>query len=134
MKRSRLWTGLLGAIVALGCAFSAKEAKGGPADRQPVYIDDVSAPASAAAGTDVTVTVSGNLPTPAWEITDVEVKKDAGHVTITIWGVLKDDRPGIQVLQPFSRAVPVEGLEPGNWTIEVVGHGGTGDKVQVHVH
>jgi hypothetical protein len=29
--------------------------------------------------------------------------------------------------------VPVTGLEPGTWTIEVIGHGGTGDKVQVQV-
>jgi hypothetical protein len=133
MKRSRLWTGVLSALVALGCAFNSKDAKGDPVDKQPVYVDDVSAPASAPSGAAVNVLVNGNLPTPAWEITDVDIQKDDRHVRITIWGVLKDERPGIQVLQPFTRTVPVTGLEPGTWTIEVIGHGGTGDKVQVQV-
>lgn len=133
MKRSRLWTGLLGALVALGCSFNSKDAKGAPTDRQPVYVDDVAAPATVPAGAAIEVKVNGNLPTPAWEITDVEIEKGDRHVTITIYGVLTSDAPGIQVLAPFSRTVPVSGLEPGSWTIEVVGHGGTGDKVQVQV-
>ena len=134
MKRNRLWAGVMGAIVALGCAFSSdKDAKGAPRDRQPVYVDDVAAPPSVKAGGTLEVVVNGNLATPAWAITDVEIKKGDRTVTITLWSTLTTDAPGIQVLEPFSRTVPVKDLSPGTWTIEVVGHGGTGDKVQVQV-
>ena len=133
MKRSRLWTGLLGALVALGFSYDSKDAKGAPIERQPVYVDVVAAPATVPAGSAIEVKVNGNLPTPAWEIAEVAIEKGDRHVTITIYGELTTDAPGIQVLAPFSRTVPVSGLEPGNWTIEVVGHGGTGDKVQVQV-
>ena len=79
------------------------------------------------------VVVNGNLATPAWEISDVEIKKGDRTITITLWSTLTTEAPGIQVLEPFSRTVPVKDLSPGTWTIEVVGHGGTGDKVQVRV-
>jgi hypothetical protein len=125
---------LLSAVVALGCAFSSKDAEAQPGERQPVYVDDIQAPASVKAGATVEVTVNGNLPTPAWEIENVEVKKDDHTVTIVLWGRLTTSNPGIQVLQPFTRKVPVPGLSPGTWVIEVLGFGDTGDRVQVQVH
>lgn len=134
MKGNRLWAGLLSAVVALGWGFSPKEAQADPGDRQPVYVDDVQAPASVHAGATVEVKVSGNLPTPAWELEHVDVKKSGHTVTITLWGRRTGNNPGIQVLQPFTKTVPVSGLAPGTWTIEVIGHADTGDRVQVQIH
>lgn len=134
MKGNRLWASLLSAVVALGWGFSPKEAKGDPGDRQPVYVDEVHAPASAHAGATVEVKVTGNLPTPAWELEHVDVKKHGHTVTITLWGRRTTDNPGVQVLKPFTKTVPVSGLSPGTWTIEVIGHADTGDQVQVQIH
>ena len=131
MKLKPFLAGLLGAVVALGCA--STKARSNEADRQPVYVDSVEAPATVPAGREFEVKVLGNLPNPAWEIVDVEVEKGDRRLTITLWGRAGSEGPVIQVLEPFEREVPVEGLAPGKWTIEVVGHGGTGEKVDVQV-
>lgn len=127
---------LVGALVALGCAQGAAKEKGreGKAmPRQPVYIDSVKAPAEVSAGKAFTVTVDGNLPTPAWKIADVDVKREGAKVQIVIWGELVNEGPSIQMLEPFTRQVEVPGLTPGQWTVEVSGHGGTKDEVKVTV-
>lgn len=124
---------VLGAVVALGCAHAPKEKESDAmADRQPMYVDVVQAPETVPAGQRVPVQIEGNKPTPAWELADVTVDRKGDHVTITVWGRLKDKGPVIQMLEPFSKTVEVEGLTAGTWTIEVKGHGGS-ESVRVRV-
>ena len=127
---------LVGALVAVGCAQGAAKEKGrdgSPERRQPVYIDAVKAPAEIQSGKTLEVTVDGNLPTPAWKIADVEIKKEGSTVRIVIWGELEDEGPTIQMLEPFTRKVEVKDLTPGQWTVVVSGHGDTKDQVKVTV-
>lgn len=127
---------LVSALVALGCAQGAAKEKGRDGKelrRQPVYVDSVQAPAEVPADKPFMVTVEGNLPTPAWRIADVEIKKENKTVHVVIWGELFNEGPSIQMLEPFTRKVEVPGLTAGQWTVEVSGHGGTKDEVKVTV-
>lgn len=127
----KLLAGLLGAVVALGCAHAPKKGEPAMSDRQPVYVDSVQA--HAAAGSAVELKIEGNLPTPAWELVDVQVEKHAHTLTVTVWGRQVNKGPTIQMLEPFSKTVTIKDLAPGKWTIKVVGHGGTGETVEVEV-
>lgn len=132
MGAKRFLVGLLGAVVALGCAHAPKP-KEPSEDRQPVYVDQLKAPTTAASGQAVEVTVTGNLPSPAWELGDVSVERSGKTVTLTVWGVLKHKGMAAQVLVPFTKTLALQDLTPGTWTIEVRGHAGTSSKAQVEV-
>ncbi len=134
MKKTGWFAGLLGAVLAaVGCAHAQKPKDGGDAERRPAYVDTARAPASVKAGERVEVVIEGNLPDPAWEIVDVEVERSDGRVRLTPWIRRTHSGPAMQVLVPFERKVPVDGLTAGKWTIEVRGHGDTSESVQIDV-
>jgi hypothetical protein len=132
MSKRGFLAGLMGAAIAL--AGGARDAEAAKPSGQPIYVDEVSAPATVSAGEVVDVTIEGNMPTPAWEIHNVQIERAAHKVTVTLWCRLKDHSPGIQMLAPVTRKVPIDKLAKGDWTIAVVGHNGTGGEVKVRVH
>jgi hypothetical protein len=135
MATNGFWAGLLGTVLtAVGCAHAQKPQDGAPdPTRRPAYVDAAKAPATVRAGEKLEVVIEGNLPDPAWELLDVEVQRGDHQVLLTPWIRRKHTGPTMQVLVPFERVVPVEGLAPGKWTIEVRGHGDTSEKVTVDV-
>jgi hypothetical protein len=134
MAKTRLAAGLLAALVVLGCAAGFKQKdKEVPGERQPTYVEHVEAPEQVSAGQPLTLVVTGSLPTPAWQITDVSFRKDGRHVLVTVWSELKNHNPTIEMIVPFKRTIEIPGLSAGHWVVEVRGHGETGDKVEVEV-
>lgn len=122
----------LGVAAGTGCAHADGEGKEN-GDRRLPYVDEVKAPSAAEAGEPVEVVVSGNFPTPGWEVADVEVDRKDRRVTIRIWITEKEKGPMIQVLQPFERKVRLDDLEAGTWTVEVPGEGDTAAKTKLEV-
>lgn len=134
MSKKGWFAGLLGAVLAaVGCAHAQKPQEGAGAEKRPAYVDAAHAPASAKAGERIEVVIEGNLPDPAWEIIEVEVERSEGRVRLTPWIRRTHSGPAMQVLVPFERKVPLEGLTPGKWTIEVRGHGDTSESVDVDI-
>lgn len=134
MGKQGWFAGILGAVLAaVGCAHAQKPHDGADADRRPAYVDTAKAPATAKAGERLEVVIEGNLPDPAWELVDVEVERGDGTVRLTPWIRRKHRDPVMQVLVPFERKVPLEGLAAGRWTIEVRGHGDQHETVEVEI-
>lgn len=134
MSKQGWFAGVLGAVLAaVGCAHAQRPGGGGDAERRPAYVDTARAPATVKAGEGLEVLIEGNLPDPAWELVEVEVERADGRVRLTPWIRRTHTGPVMQVLVPFERRVPLEGLAPGRWTIEVRGHGDTSASVQVDV-
>lgn len=125
---------LVGAILAsVGCAHLGWGGEDGDGARRAAYVDHARAPAKVPAGERVEVVIEGSLPDPAWEVMDVEVARGDGRVKLTPWIRRKSKDMVMQVLVPFERTVPIEGLPNGKWTIEVQGHGDTKAQVEVQV-
>ncbi len=127
--------GLVGAaLAAIGCAHLGWGGEDGDgAVARAAYVDKARAPARVPAGERVEVVIEGSLPDPAWEVVDVEVVRTAGRVRLTPRIRRKTKDPAMQVIVPFERTVPIEGLANGKWTIEVKGHGDTAAQVEVQV-
>ena len=136
MTKKGWFAGALGAVLAaVGCAHAQKPADGdaATADRRPAYVDAAKAPATVKAGERVEVVIEGNLPDPAWELLEVEVERGDHKVRLTPWIRRTHDGPAMQVLVPFDKKVPLDGLSAGTWVIEVRGHGDAMETVKVDV-
>lgn len=129
------WMSLMGvALAAVGCAHLKGPAQDGDGSaRRAAYVDAARAPASVRAGERLDVVIEGSLPDPAWEVVDVEVVRGDRRVRLTPLIRRKTKDLAMQVIVPFERTVPIEGLANGKWTIEVKGHGDTAAQVEVQV-
>lgn len=123
--------GLLGVATAAGCAHAPKQAD--DANRRLAYVDEVRAPATVGLGERVNVVVVGAMPDPSWELGEVLVEQRDHRVHVLPWLVKKHDKPTMQMLVPFERTVPVDGLTAGTWTVEVQGYDGANQSVSVDV-
>lgn len=104
----------LGVLVAMGMWQGSKPTADGP-----VFLDNVQVPAHVAGGVSVDVTLTGNLPSPAYELVEPGVQRTDHHLIIQLASHLKNKNPTIQVLVPFTQVVKLGALEPGDWTITV---------------
>ncbi|MFO0981576.1 MAG: hypothetical protein U1E76_07450 [Planctomycetota bacterium] len=87
-----------------------------------VYVTGVRAPAAILSGETLVATVQGNLPTPAWKLTDVEVAVVAAPrpARIQLTPRAQPPEPGVisvQMLQPFERKAEVKDLAEGSYLI-----------------
>jgi hypothetical protein len=100
----------------------AENAKAAPLQGELVYVTKVQAPFAILEGEVLAVTVAGNLPTPAWTLSGVEVTVDSGASRIQLTPRAKPPAEGvmsIQVLQPFEARAEVKGLALGSYGIQV---------------
>jgi hypothetical protein len=87
-----------------------------------VYVTKVQAPFALLEGDVLTVTLAGNLPTPAWKLSGVDVSVDprAGRIRLTPRATPPaEGTMSIQVLQPFDTKAEVKGLAAGSYTLQV---------------
>lgn len=107
------WTRVL---MALGLA----AAPGAPmVAAEPLYPESIQAPDMAPAQRALTITVSGNLPTPAYEVLPPQVIVAPPLLRIQLGAKLKHTGPSIQMLQPFSVPVLLPPLPPGAYELVV---------------
>ena len=107
------WTRLL---VAVGLA----AAPGAPMSQaEPLFPEAIQAPDMAPANRPLTITVTGNLPTPAYEVLPPQVTVTPPTVHIRLGAKLKHSGPSIQMLQPFSVPVQLPPLAAGAYELVV---------------
>lgn len=90
-----------------------------PTPEGPVFLSAVNAPASVPAGAPVEVVITGNLPSPAYELIEPAVQRREHAVHIHLASHIVKTGPVIQVLVPFTRTVILTDLDVGHWTITV---------------
>ena len=75
-------------------------------------------------GQTVTITISGNWPTPSWSHSRIVIKQEGTTVVVKYMG---EKQPGIalQVLKPFQDRVMVTIDRPGTWILIVEGRSGS---------
>jgi hypothetical protein len=124
-----IWFGAaISILVAMGVWSGDK-----PRPEGNVYLTTVEAPAHVDAGAPVDVAITGDLPTPAYELVEPDVQRNEKVVTIHLASRLKNGAMSIQVLAPFRRDVLIQDLEPGAWTVNVEAAGGAHQSVRVQV-
>lgn len=113
-----------------GCGVSKSNKSAGEASRpadesqsklQKVYVETALGAPAATAGEEITLHVSGNLPSPAYKLERVEVQIKDNVVELTPLASFDRGKLAAQVLVPFSEPVKLKLPAAGEYTIRVVG-------------
>ena len=83
---------------------------------EPVYVDEISLPATAAAGQPVPFTVKANFPSPAYTFEKWEIRPDGARIVVRPVGS-KVGTPVAAVIVPVSLDGSIPGLSPGDYTV-----------------
>ncbi len=136
MSRSLSWVVWLGIIYLIGAAFvfvscgrydnMRAPSSGGESDkaRKSVYVESVVAPALVSQSHELEISVSGNLPSPAYSFSGFDVDVRDGVIEITPLADFDEAKMAAQVLVPFDRVCIVKDLRPGSYEVRVVGRTG----------
>lgn len=126
---------LLAALLTGGCNSApepqpANEPRGiatvekGP---QKVYLDEMPRLFTTAAGRKLVIPVTGNLPSPAYQLDTLRVDRRDDVVEITPLARYNDSLIVTQVLIPFSRTVAIGPFEPGEYHLRFNSRSGVQD-------
>lgn len=99
----------------------ADKAEAMPQSLQKVYVESAAAATTAMAGEELVLTVSGNLPSPAYRLERVEVQMKGNVVELTPLASVDRRKMAAQGLAPFEQAVKIKLPTAGNYLIRVVG-------------
>lgn len=113
-----IWSVLLLGIL-IGCGTSKNGAPAMEDKTQQIYVDDATCGQTISAGDDLEVTVSGNLPSPAYTFDRFDVKVKDGVIEITPVADYHPDKLVAQVLVPFEEVCRVENLKPGTYDLKI---------------
>lgn len=103
-----------------GCGASKNEAPKMKNDKgSQVYVEDVTCGETITAGQELAVTVSGNLPSPAYSFEGFEVKVKKDVIEITPVANYDPGKMVAQVLVPFEEVCKVGNLKPGTYSLQV---------------
>jgi len=118
-------------IIALlfGCANQDSQPRNVPEKEmrslQKIYIDEVQPQHAVRTEETLQLTISGNLPSPAYEFERFDVKVSGDTIEITPLANYDSDKMVAQVLVPFEKVCDVTDLAPGAYKIKVHGRGDT---------
>ncbi len=85
-----------------------------------VFVDNVQSAQTINASENLTIEVSGNLPSPAHSLKGFDVKVDGKFIEITPVTEFNSSVMAAQVLVPFQKTVTVENLKPGKYKVKVI--------------
>lgn len=85
-----------------------------------VYVDEVQSAQSINASENLTIEVSGNLPSPAHTLQGFAVKVKGESIEITPVTKFNSEVMAAQVLVPFQKTVTIENLKPGKYKIKII--------------
>ncbi|MDQ7054899.1 MAG: hypothetical protein Q9P14_19185 [candidate division KSB1 bacterium] len=114
-------------LLVSGCWSNKSAEQGRPAvqpseqSQHKVYIDDVEVLQQKAGTHEVLIRVRGNLPNPAYRITDYRISIDKGQITIIPDVTYDKDAMVVQVLVPFEDTLTVKLQKPGEYKIYLEG-------------
>ena len=86
-------------------------------DLQKIYVQEAETTTQAAAGEETVLSVSGNLPSPAYKLERVDVKITGNVVELTPLASFQTGKMVAQMLVPFSETVKVKLPKAGEYTI-----------------
>jgi len=92
-----------------------------PGDLQKIYVESAESVTTATAGEEVVMTVSGNLPSPAYKLERVEVEIKGKVVELTPLASFDRSVMAAQMLVPFTESVKVKLPKAGEYVIRVIG-------------
>ncbi|MCH8954075.1 hypothetical protein IIA28_01965 [candidate division KSB1 bacterium] len=138
MFGSKLDIGLISLVVLfamLNCTTSKNGVPMQDSERlEKIYVDKVDSGPSISEAEKLQVSVSGNLPSPAYTFERFDVKVKGKVVEIIPLAKFDADKMVVQVLVPFQEVCSVENLKPGTYNIQVHGRGDTVVKAEsIHV-
>lgn len=83
---------------------------------EPVFVEEISLPATAAAGQPVPFTVKANFPSPAYTFEKWEIRPDGARIVVRPVGS-KVGTPVAAVIVPVSLEGSIPGLSPGEYVV-----------------
>ena len=92
-------------------------------DLQKIYVQEAETTTLSAAGEETILSVSGNLPSPAYKFERVDVQIKGNVVELTPLASYQSGKMAAQVLVPFSETVKVKLPKAGEYTVRVIGRG-----------
>lgn len=99
----------------------ADKAEAMPQSLQKVYVEPAAAATTAAAGKELVINVSGNLPSSAYKLERIEVQIKGNVVELTPLASVDRRKMAAQGLAPFEQAVKLKLPSAGEYIIRVVG-------------
>lgn len=99
----------------------ADKAEARPQSLQKVYVEPAAAATTAMAGEELVLTVSGNLPSPAYKLERVEVQMKGNVVELIPLASVDRRKMAAQGLAPFEQSVKIKLPAAGEYLIRVVG-------------
>jgi hypothetical protein len=99
----------------------ADEAEARPQSLQKVYVESAMAATTAAAGEELVIKVTGNLPSPAYKLERVEVQMKGKIVELIPLASVDRRKMAAQGLAPFEQPVKIKLPNAGEYLIRVVG-------------
>jgi hypothetical protein len=98
---------------------------------EKVYVTSAEILPGITSDNEVTIKVTGNLPTPAYKITKIDVKLSGTNIEITPIAYHNKDMVAIQMLVPFEETVKVKVRRFGSYTLKLNGRTDTVQKAVV---
>ncbi|MCI0693916.1 hypothetical protein L0337_18160 [candidate division KSB1 bacterium] len=99
----------------------AEKSEAMPQSLQKVYVESAAAATTAAAGDELVINVSGNLPSSAYKLERVDVQIKGNVVELTPLASVDRRKMAAQGLAPFEQAVKLKLPNAGEYLIRVVG-------------